>query len=533
MLRTSGAIFLAAITFGLASCASQLAAASDRPSASVSAPGVTPGEETVFLMRQGADIVSAEWNSRTADASSGTIIVNESSPIAYTLDLGASGMVTKVAIEIAQPGSAPIRLVTPLQQSSKTAPQDAKEGVALYFDQAPVGMLEQLIRFARTQGTPVVTTKVYRWVDQKSIPATISFIGTDRARAEIGGKLFELVVDQTGRVLSGQLPDYGLTIERLGRFPRESYPDWEAYGSKPGARYTAEEVRIPAPEGHVLAGTLTMPLDRRDRVPAMILITGSSKSHRNASSSASSPSSPFRQIADALSNRGIAVLRLDDRGVGGSSGNWDIATTYDEAADIKTGLRYLRGRSDIDRKRIALLGWSEGSMIAPLIAAEDPDVAALVLMCAPATGRETVDYQIRYEVDRDPAIAREDREAQAAATLAKQYTSPRARAIIRLDSIPNARRVTVPVLLLQGTTDRQVPPFSASRLAAAFQSNGNKDVSVRLFPILNHLFLRDPDGRGRGYGFLPSMRVPTEVLDSLSDWASKRLSAKSDDAEGQ
>jgi pimeloyl-ACP methyl ester carboxylesterase len=89
---------------------------------------------------------------------------------------------------------------------------------------------------------------------------------------------------------------------------------------------------------------------------------------------------PFLVLADFLTRRGIAVLRLDDRGVGGSSGSIKSSTSEDFAGDIVSGLNFLKGRKEIDAKKIGLIGHSEGGIIAPLVAARSKDVAFIVLM---------------------------------------------------------------------------------------------------------------------------------------------------------
>ncbi len=108
---------------------------------------------------------------------------------------------------------------------------------------------------------------------------------------------------------------------------------------------------------------------------------------------------PFRQIADALSSRGVAVLRMDDRGFGCSEGG-DIndATIFERAKDIEAELRYLKGRKEIDELRLGLLGISEGGVIGPMIAAEDPSIRALIIMAGPAAnGREVLEWQVHHD----------------------------------------------------------------------------------------------------------------------------------------
>jgi dipeptidyl aminopeptidase/acylaminoacyl peptidase len=90
------------------------------------------------------------------------------------------------------------------------------------------------------------------------------------------------------------------------------------------------------------------------------------------------------------------------------------------------------------------------------------------------------------------------------------------------DPAEAARRVKTPVLILQGMTDRQVPPSEADKLAAAFRAGGNRDVTVRFFPATNHLFVADPVGSFE-YAKLPSLHVRPEVLGAVADWLSAHL----------
>src|SRR5207247_7909731 len=144
------------------------------------------------------------------------------------------------------------------------------------------------------------------------------------------------MTDPEGRMLSATLPDYGVIIERRVGFTPATYPLWPPHAAAPGAPYRAEEVRIPAPAGHALAGTLTVP-NGRGPFPAAVLITGLGPSNRNGGEP---PWMPLRDIADALSRTGVVVLRVDDRGVGESSGDHAPSTTFDEADDVRTEVRW-------------------------------------------------------------------------------------------------------------------------------------------------------------------------------------------------
>lgn len=132
------------------------------------------------------------------------------------------------------------------------------------------------------------------------------------------------------------------------------------------ALYVGENIKIILPCGDRLSGTFTFPKDSIQGFPAVILITGSS-AHDRDNSKPQKPITayrPFRQIADKLSSNGIAVLRMDDRGIGESSGgNINDMTTPMRADDIRECIKYLKRRNEIDSLRIGLIGLSEGASI--------------------------------------------------------------------------------------------------------------------------------------------------------------------------
>lgn len=284
------------------------------------------------------------------------------------------------------------------------------------------------------------------------------------------------------------------------------------------------EVRVPGPAGN-LAGTLTLPGRARAPFPAVVTLTGSGAHHRDGNRTPDHPYRPFREIANALAGCGIATLRLDDRGVGASAGDANAATAEDTAADGHAALRFLRARSDIDPRRIGLVGHSYGGEIAPMVAAEDPAVAALVLLAGPARPfRETMRYQLRYRIENDPAIAAADRYAALAEAMRQQEANVAAsteawrRSIQDRDPLPTARRLRMPVLILHGLTDRAVDPEDARMLERAIRENGNRRVERRLFPGVNHHFQRDPIGAREGYDRLPTQELAPEVLAALCSW---------------
>src|SRR5262249_9724223 len=134
----------------------------------------------------------------------------------------------------------------------------------------------------------------------------------DTMRVNFGASEFVLRVTPSGGIVSGSLPAQGVTFERVENLPEEmlavAKPD---YSAPAGAPYTAEDVRVPTRSGFALAGTLTRPIGTA-RVPAVVTITGSGQQERDESLPIVHGYRLFRQVADTLARRGIAVLRLDD-----------------------------------------------------------------------------------------------------------------------------------------------------------------------------------------------------------------------------
>jgi dienelactone hydrolase len=302
-----------------------------------------------------------------------------------------------------------------------------------------------------------------------------------------------------------------------------------SYAAPPGAPYAAVQTAVRSPSGELLGATLTLPCGARGKVPAVVLLTGTGPQDRDEAAMPDDPYRPFRQIADTLSRRGIAVLRVDDRGLGGP--HRSFATVADAADDVRAALALLRARPEIDTARLGLLGHSEGAATVPLVAVREPSLRALVLMGGPAKRlRDAIFEQVRVAVERDTAL-----KTQAARDSALRVrTAYQEQVIHRLwppasleyDARVPARRLARPaVLVMHGATDWQVPPQAAREMAAAFLQAGNRDVTVRVLPGIDHLMLRDPSGVPGMYDRLPSQQVPPEVLGPLADWLAARLGA--------
>jgi len=307
------------------------------------------------------------------------------------------------------------------------------------------------------------------------------------------------------------------------------------YSAPADAPYTAEGVRVPerlaSGDTFSLGCTLTKPKAGGPRFPVVATATGSGQEDRDENLWPLVPDyRPFRDIAVRLARAGIAVLRCDDRGFGTSGGDVTHATTEDFAADVHAQLTWLRARPDINPRRTAVLGHSEGGLIGPMVAASDPQLAAVVVMAGTAKpGRDVLHYQIVERGLADTTLRTANRDSLRSAleqqVAAMIGTNAWTRFFADYDPSVTARRVRQPVLIVQGALDRQVTAGQADTLAAAMRAGGNRDVTVRLFPGLNHLFLVSPSGTGdpAEYATLREVTLPQDVLDTIATWLAAKL----------
>lgn len=337
--------------------------------------------------------------------------------------------------------------------------------------------------------------------------------------------------------------------------------------------YAIEEVTFPGGSpGVELAGTLTLPSGPGPH-PVVVTMSGSGPQDRDESLKPITTLKPFAILADALTSAGVGVLRYDDRGVGGSSGDHAAATVDDLAGDAAAAIDYLETRSDVDPARIGLLGHSEGGIYAAMIGADDPRVAFIVGMApavvdgidlivaqnealARASGADEVEVEARraytaavmplvLEGDWDAAeqVTRDyvggiwdrlseqdravlgEREAFISAQVAQvtpAYGSDWFRSLLAHDSQPDWARVTVPVLGLFGALDAQVvTEQNEPALRAALEAAGNEDVETIVFPDANHLFQSAGTGAFEEYGSL-APEFTDGFVEAVVDWVSER-----------
>jgi len=505
-------------------------------------------ERAVFVVRQGAETLAVETASRNGARLEGRLILRspllrvgqevtltDSSTVERVVTLvspGASGAAVQQRAELTFRGDSAVSHVEDVRAPAPIPDRRLKVTPgAIPFVNLSGLSLELILRRARALGGDTARVPVILLGGQ-TVTATVTRVGTDSLLLALGGVTLRARSDGEGRLLGAAVPAQNVVFERLagdaaaGRW----VPVMESYAAPVGAPYTAEAVTVRTPVGLSLAGTLTLPTRRPAAgVPAVVLITGSGPQDRDESSSFLPKAyRPFREIADTLSRRGIAVLRLDDRGVGSSDVGPLTATSADFADDVRAALAWLRTRPEIDATRLGLVGHSEGGIIAPMVATTDRRVRAIALIAGTAsTGRKISEYQIRYLFSRDTTLARARRDSLLALALRQADSAFATPGWVRwfgdYDPLPTARRVRVPALILQGETDRQVPLAEAARLAAGMRAAGNRRVIVRTFPRMNHLMLDDPSGDVRGYGSLPSYHVRKDLLGALADWLARSL----------
>ncbi|MEP7236643.1 MAG: alpha/beta hydrolase [Ferruginibacter sp.] len=317
---------------------------------------------------------------------------------------------------------------------------------------------------------------------------------------------------------------------------------------KPPFPYKSEDVEYDNADRSIHFGaTFTVPLPdpnvnyfRAPVYPTVLLITGSGKQDRDETIF---DHKSFAIIADYLTRQGIAVLRVDDRDMGKTTGNFATATSADFAKDVEAGLDYLKSREDVDVNNIGLLGHSEGGMIAPMVAARRSDVKFIVLLAGPgvkiselmeqqsvemglATG-STVKYMEKYRllyrelvnsiinepdtakafskaidifngwqkdkniilVMKTTGVTDEKSKTKFIRAFVKQLSTPWFNYFLKFDPAEYLAKLHCPVLALNGEKDIQVSAKqNLEGIRSALEKSNNKNFKTMEIPGLNHLF---------------------------------------------
>ena len=500
-------------------------------------------ERWSVLLTRGKDTITIERVTLGATTASGDLLERTGgSRLTWRLDRTAAGprafqlaarggsdapnVPPRQRVDVQFTGDSAIGTVTTGTAAPVTRRAAAKAGAIPYVSPSMV-LTELATRAALATGARDGRATLFL-LNGVSTELPVTRVGDDSLVISLGGVELRARTDAEGRLLGGIIPSQGLTITR-GPWLDDAALKLPApdYSAPAGAPYTAEEVRVPTGRGYELAGTFTRPREATGKLAVAVTATGSGPQDRDEGIQLFGDYRLFRWVADTLGRRGVAVLRLDDRGTGASGGDFASATTADFAADVRSALAWLRARPDVDATRLFIVGHSEGGLVAPMVAVAEPALAGIVLIAGPAkTGRAILDFQLRNAIQGDTSRSRAKRDS-ALAGVPKQLdslvqSSPWLRFFADHDPIATARRVTVPALILQGGTDQQVTPEQAEALAVAMRSGGNRRVTVRVFPETNHFMVPDASGFPGNYAKLPSMAVRPEVLGAIADWVVAR-----------
>ena len=464
-----------------------------------------------YLTLQAGRVVAVNWLQYAPGTVHTVSILNQSRILDATIDIREDQTSGNSSVVLSVPGEKP------------DDPKIRQLGMgAIYWSDMIASSVAQAVARARVLNEPIVRIPAASLFTDSRGEVEVEQIDPTDWKVVYHNKKYFVFTDRMGCMLSATLPDYGVTIERRLEFARSEYPLWTPYGAPPDNAYIARDVKIKAIQGHTLAGTLTLPRNGK-KLPAAVLITGLSPSERNGGLP---PWMPFRDIADILTRAGIAVLRVDDRGIGQSTGDHSPSTTFDEANDVSTEVAWLRKQTMIDQRRIILIGYSEGGLIATMVASRDRAIAGIVSLAGSGvSGDQLAREQTEQAVVRDPTIAVADRDHEIERRLAEPQT-PREKSFLAIDPLEFALRVKCPALIIQGGADITVPIRSAERLASAMRANGNEDVTAMIVPGTSHSLLPDPIGLSTEWVWLPAFVTSPDVLGALADWASLHTKSK-------
>jgi len=352
----------------------------------------------------------------------------------------------------------------------------------------------------------------------------------------IGVEYFGVYNDKT-KLIEGKFTQSGMSFDMSLSRVEEEKADTKGINLQ-NVDYKIEEVTYKnAVDNITLAGTLTIP-KKEGKHPVVILISGSGPQNRDEEIFGHKT---FLVLADYLTQKGIAVLRFDDRGVGASEGDFSKATTPDFVNDVEAGVNYLKTRKDIDFSRLGLIGHSEGGLVAPMLAAKSDDIKFMVLLAAPGVRGEELLYTqnemilkqrgapanvideqnalvrkmykcildekdikvakkrvqeiIRQNILASPQASQlDDNRINGIVQQQSALVTPWFRCFLEYDPVSSLKKVKCPVLALNGEKDIQVE--SKENLAAIEKALSKAKVKYKTVELegLNHLFLKCETG---------------------------------------
>ena len=358
---------------------------------------------------------------------------------------------------------------------------------------------------------------------------------------------YEIVFDNAGAPLS-----IHLYADNVGGLVRLNMPEQgidfvrdDIAGSISRTRVTSnpgdEAVVIPA-AGFNLGATITRPTAAGGRMPAVILTGGADSDDRDGTTYGVPI---LANLAGAVSRAGFLAVRYDKRGSGQSGGRRESATVSDLAEDLRSIVKWVSDRKDVDPKRIAVLGHGEGAWLALLAAARDKRIGGVIAIDAPSTtGAELALEQQQHALDRLKASPDErarkielQRKVQAAvlsgkgwdgvpADLRKQVDTPWTQSVLSFDPALVMKDVRQPMLFIHAELDRQIPVSHVERLEGmARKDSKSKSVEVLTVRGLNHLLVAAVTGEPDEYQTLGDLNVSMDVTAAVDAWLRKTLPA--------
>jgi fermentation-respiration switch protein FrsA (DUF1100 family) len=343
----------------------------------------------------------------------------------------------------------------------------------------------------------------------------------------------DIWTDENGRMIRLSVPAQSLEVVR---------DDVAAVSSRSVAisRPNDQPAHIPA-NGFSLAGTISLPATApAAKLPAVVLVGGSGPTDRDGLAFGIPL---LGEIAGAIADAGFIVVRYDKRGVGQSGGRAESATLTDYAEDVIAAVKMLADRKDVDPKRIAVIGHSEGGSVVMIAGAKDKRVAAVGLIATPGvTGAEIVLAQQKRLLDRSTMSAEEkqakiDQQTrihqavisgkgldQLPPEVRRAVDNAEFQSILVTDPSTLMQKVRKPMLILQPELDTQVEPSNADKLAALARLRKNAPpVETVKVPGVNHLLVPATTGEVDEYGRLTDRHVSPAVTQALVAWLKKVL----------
>ena len=341
----------------------------------------------------------------------------------------------------------------------------------------------------------------------------------------------DIWTDETGRMIRLSVPAQSLEVVR---------DDVAAVSSRSVliSRPNDSQAHIPS-IGFSLAGTISQPAQApAGKLPAVVLVGGSGPTDRDG---VAFGIPVLGELAGALADAGYLVVRYDKRGIGQSGGRPESATLNDYADDVSAAVKMLADRKDVDPKRIAVIGHSEGGTVALIAAAKDKRIAAVGIVATPGvTGAEVVlaqqkrllDHSTLSDVEKQAKIDQQKRIHDAVINgkgleqfppeVRRAVDNGEFRSLLVTDPAKLMPNVKKPVLIVQGELDTQVEPANADKLDALARLRKNAPpVETVKVPGVNHLLVPAGTGEVEEYPRLAGRHVSPAVTQALVGWLKK------------